>query len=87
MADAAFFDTYASPYSEGATLTGLLLVTAGLLYLGRGPLGLAFGLLLCAAGGTSRCSPKSSTCCSSCRSASPSWPPARAGPGPAWPVS
>lgn len=51
MADAAFFDTYASPYSEGATLTGLLLLTAGLLYLGRGPLGLAFGLLLCAVGG------------------------------------
>jgi hypothetical protein len=51
MADAAFFDTYASPYSEGATLTGLLLVTAGLLYLGRGPLGLAFGLVLSGAGG------------------------------------
>jgi hypothetical protein len=51
MADAAFFDTYASPYSEGATLTGLLLLGAGVLYLGRGPLGLAFGLLLSATGG------------------------------------
>lgn len=50
MADAAFFDTYASPFSEGATLTGLLLVTAGVLYLRRGPLGLAFGLVLCGAG-------------------------------------
>jgi hypothetical protein len=51
MADAAFFDTYASPYSEGATLTGLLLVAAGALYLGRGPLGLAFGLVLAGSGG------------------------------------
>jgi hypothetical protein len=51
MADAAFFDTYASPYSEGATLTGLLLVAAGVLYLGRGPLSLAFGLVLCGGGG------------------------------------
>ncbi len=55
MADAAFFDTYASPYSEGATLTGLLLVAAGLLYLGRGPLALAFGLLLTGAGGYLAC--------------------------------
>jgi hypothetical protein len=51
LADAAFFDTYASPYSEGATLTGLLLVCAGVLYLGRGPLALAFGLLLEGVGG------------------------------------
>ena len=29
LADAAFFDTFASPYSEGATLTGLVLVAAG----------------------------------------------------------
>jgi hypothetical protein len=55
MADAAFFDTYASPYSEGATLTGLLLVVAGLLYLGRGPLALAFGLLQVGAGGYLAC--------------------------------
>ena len=51
MADASFFDTYAGPYSEGAALTGLLLVAAGIVYLGRGPLGFAFGLLLAAAGG------------------------------------
>jgi hypothetical protein len=51
LADAAFFDTYASPYSEGATLTGLVLVAAGVLYLRRRPLGLAFGLLLCGTGG------------------------------------
>ena len=51
MADAAFFDTYASPYSEGATLTGLLLLGAGILYLGRGPLGFTLGLVLTGAGG------------------------------------
>ena len=51
MADASFFDTYAGPYSEGAALTGLLLVAAGVVYLGRDTLGFAFGLLLTAAGG------------------------------------
>jgi hypothetical protein len=51
MADAAFFDTYASPFSEGATLTGLLLVAAGAIYLGRGPLGFTFGLAATGAGG------------------------------------
>jgi hypothetical protein len=51
MADSAFFDAYASPYSEGATLTGLLLVAAGVLYLRRGALGQAFGLLLAGTGG------------------------------------
>jgi hypothetical protein len=51
MADASFFDTYAGPYSEGAALTGLLLVAAGVVYLGRGPLGFAFGLLMAAVGG------------------------------------
>jgi hypothetical protein len=51
MADAAFFDTYAAPFSEGATLTGLLLVAAGVLYLSRGSAGLAFGLLLGGTGG------------------------------------
>jgi len=55
MADAAFFDTYASPYSEGATLSGLLLVAAGMVYLGRGRLGFALGLLLAAAGGYLAC--------------------------------
>ena len=55
MADAAFFDTYASPYSEGATLTGVLLVAAGLIYLRRGPLSLCLGLALVAAGGYLAC--------------------------------
>jgi len=36
MADAAFFDVYASPFSEPAALVGQLLVTVGVLYLGRG---------------------------------------------------
>ena len=51
MADAAFFDTYASPFSEGATLVGLLLVAAGVIYLGRGLAAAACGLALTAAGG------------------------------------
>jgi hypothetical protein len=51
MADAAFFGTYASPLSEGATLTGLLLVAAGALYLGRSGWPYRFGLLLAGAGG------------------------------------
>jgi hypothetical protein len=51
MADSVWFDTYASPYSEGATLTGLLLVTAGLVYLGRGRLASAAGIALAGAGG------------------------------------
>jgi hypothetical protein len=50
MADAAFFPTFASPFSEGATLSGLLLVAAGVVYLGRGWRGTAFGLLLAGAG-------------------------------------
>jgi hypothetical protein len=51
MADAAFFDAYASPYSEGATLLGLLLLCAGLVYLGRGGLASAAGVVLAGAGG------------------------------------
>lgn len=51
MADAAFFDTYASPFSEGATLVGLLLVTAGVVYLGRGKAAAACGIVLAGAGG------------------------------------
>jgi hypothetical protein len=51
MADGVFFDTFASPYSEGATLTGLLLVTAGLVYVGRGGLASAAGIALAGAGG------------------------------------
>jgi hypothetical protein len=51
MADAAFLDTYASPFSEGATLTGLLLVAAGVAYLGRGWPATIFGLVLAGTGG------------------------------------
>ncbi len=36
MADAAFFDVYAGPFSDPAALIGLLLVAAGVVYLGRG---------------------------------------------------
>jgi hypothetical protein len=50
MADAAFFDALASPLSEGATLTGLLLIAAGLVYLGRSWPATAFGLLLTGTG-------------------------------------
>lgn len=51
MADAAFFGVYASPFSEGATLVGLLLVAAGTVYLRRGWPAAAFGLLLAGTGG------------------------------------
>ena len=50
MADAAFFDTYASPYSEGATLIGLLLLAAGLIYLGRGGWASVAGIVLAGSG-------------------------------------
>jgi hypothetical protein len=46
MADAAFFDLYASPFSEPAALLGLLLVAAGVVYLGRGWRATVFGLVL-----------------------------------------
>jgi len=36
VADSAFFDVFAGPFSEPAALTGLLLVAAGTVYLGRG---------------------------------------------------
>lgn len=51
MADAAFFDLYASPFNEPAVLIGLLLVAAGLVYLGRGWPETVFGLLVAGAGG------------------------------------
>jgi hypothetical protein len=51
MADVAFFDLYASPFSEPAALIGLLLVAAGLVYLGRGWRATVFGLLLAGPGG------------------------------------
>ena len=51
MADAAFFDVYASPFSEPAALTGLLLVAAGVVYLGRERRETLFGLALAGSGG------------------------------------
>jgi hypothetical protein len=51
MADAAFFDVYASPFGEPAALVGLLLVAAGVVFLGRGGHATAFGLVLAGAGG------------------------------------
>src|SRR5258708_5457741 len=43
MADAAFFDVYAGPFSEPAALIGLLLVAAGRVDLGGGRAGPAWG--------------------------------------------
>ena len=51
MADAAFFDVYAGPFSEGAALVGLLLVAAGVVYLGRGWRATVSGLALAGSGG------------------------------------
>ena len=51
MADAAFFDVFASPFSEPAALAGLLLVAAGVLYLGRGWRSTVTGLILAGSGG------------------------------------
>jgi hypothetical protein len=51
MADAAFFDVFASPFEEPATLVGLLLVAAGLVYLGRGRREAVTGLVLAGLGG------------------------------------
>jgi hypothetical protein len=51
VADAAFFDTFATPFEEPATLTGLLLVAAGVTYLGRGWRATRFGLVVAGLGG------------------------------------
>jgi hypothetical protein len=51
MADAAFFDVDASPFSEPAALIGLLLVAAGVVYLGRGWRETVLGLALAGSGG------------------------------------
>jgi hypothetical protein len=51
VADAAFFDLFASPFSEPAALVGLLLVGAGLVYLGRDRRASVRGLTLAGAGG------------------------------------
>jgi hypothetical protein len=51
MADAAFFDLFASPMSEPAVLAGLLLVAAGVVYLGRDRRASVQGLVLAGTGG------------------------------------
>ncbi len=51
IADSAFFDVFASPFSEPAALVGLLLVAAGVLYLGRDWRQTVFGLVLAGSGG------------------------------------
>jgi hypothetical protein len=51
MADAAFFDTNAGPFSEPTALVGLLLVAAGVVYLGRGWRSTVIGLTLAGTGG------------------------------------
>ncbi len=51
IADAAFFDVFAGPFSEPATLVGLMLVAAGVVYLGRGWRPTVFGLILAGSGG------------------------------------
>ena len=51
MADAAFFDVDAGPFSDPAALIGLLLVAAGVLYLGRGWRATLRGLALAGPGG------------------------------------
>jgi hypothetical protein len=51
IADAAFFDVFAGPFEEPAALAGLLLVAAGLVYLGRDKRATIFGLVLAGSGG------------------------------------
>jgi hypothetical protein len=51
IADAAFFDVFGGPFSEPAALVGLMLVAAGLVYLGRGWRLTVFGLILAGSGG------------------------------------
>jgi hypothetical protein len=51
VADSAFFDVFAGPFSEGAALVGLLLTAAGVLYLGRGWRSTVIGLVLAGTGG------------------------------------
>jgi hypothetical protein len=51
VADASFFDIFASPYSEPAAIVGVVLLAAGLLYLGRDRRTSLRGLALAAVGG------------------------------------
>jgi hypothetical protein len=51
MADAAFFDVYASPFSEPAALLSLLLFAVGVVDVRRGWRATVFGLVLAGSGG------------------------------------
>lgn len=51
IADSAFFDVFAGPFSEPSALVGLMLVAAGVLYLGRGWRATVVGLVLAGSGG------------------------------------
>ena len=51
IADSAFFDVFGGPFSEPAALVGLMLVAAGLVYLGRGWRLTVYGLILAGSGG------------------------------------
>ena len=51
VADASFFDVFATPFEEPAALTGLLLVAAGVVYLGRGWRATRLGLVVAGLGG------------------------------------
>jgi hypothetical protein len=51
IADAVFFDVFGGPFSEPAVLAGLMLVAAGVVYLGRGWRLTVFGLVLAGSGG------------------------------------
>ena len=51
VADSAFFDVFAGPFSEPAALVGLLLIAGGVVYLRRGWRLTVFGLVLAGGGG------------------------------------
>jgi hypothetical protein len=70
MADGAFFELFASPLSEGSTLVGLLLVAAGVVYLGRSWPATVFACCWPGQAATWCCSRRSSTSPSPCRSSS-----------------
>jgi hypothetical protein len=89
MADAAFFDVYASPFSEPAALLGLPLFAAGVVYLGRAGGRRRSAWYWPGRGAFSRSWRRSSTWPWPCRYASPwRWPtrPGAAGAGRAGPA-
>ncbi len=51
IADSAFFDVFGGPFSEPAALVGLMLIAAGVLYLGRDWRATVSGLVLAGTGG------------------------------------